>query len=147
MSTETVKGIWFEQKLSVEAASKRKSMKIDNDIQKKYIFCGMFDDFSEAALGKWIVEEFEPDEKEKDWLRSVEILAADGDDGGYEGEAWFLFRDENNDLWEVSGSHCSCNSFAGQFDPRPSFKNYLLSDKCPGTRQNNAIKNFLMKVL
>lgn len=35
---------------------------------------------------------------------------------------------------EAHGSHCSCYGFEGQWSPSDSSYTYLLSDKCPDTR-------------
>lgn len=45
-----------------------------------------------------------------------EILLAGYQAGGYEGDAWVVFRNGDK-YFEVSGSHCSCYGLEGQFDP------------------------------
>ena len=35
---------------------------------------------------------------------------------GYEGSAWVLFTNQGK-LYEVNGSHCSCNGLEGQWEP------------------------------
>ena len=63
-------------------------------------------------------------------LEKYEILAISGELGGYEEWAWFLLRDkETGDLLEGAGSHCSCYGYEDQFEPKPTTRKYLLSDK------------------
>jgi hypothetical protein len=45
-----------------------------------------------------------------------EILAACYNIGGYEGDAYVLFR-QNGKLFEVFASHCSCYGLEGQWSP------------------------------
>lgn len=46
----------------------------------------------------------------------VYILIAEYYIDGYEGSAWVLFI-ENDKLWEVCGSHCSCYGLEEQWEP------------------------------
>lgn len=45
-----------------------------------------------------------------------ELLFASYGGGAYEGDAIVIFEKEG-DLYEVSGSHCSCNGLEGQWSP------------------------------
>lgn len=49
------------------------------------------------------------------WQGVEIILAAYGDDN-YSGDAFVLFRKDGK-LYEVNGSHCSCNGLEGQWEP------------------------------
>ena len=44
------------------------------------------------------------------------ILFASYGQANYSGDAWVLFE-EDGKLYEVNGSHCSCNGLEGQWDP------------------------------
>lgn len=46
----------------------------------------------------------------------IEILLAWYDTGNYEGQAFVLFRLDGK-LFEVNGSHCSCDGLEGQWEP------------------------------
>lgn len=48
--------------------------------------------------------------------KSAEILLAWYGYGSYCGSSFVLYRD-NGKLYEVSGSHCSCDGLGGQWDP------------------------------
>lgn len=48
---------------------------------------------------------------------NINILLAYYDIDGYEGQAFVLFRDLDNNLFTVEGSHCSCYGLEGQWDP------------------------------
>ena len=49
-------------------------------------------------------------------LDGVEVLFAAYESGGYEGDAFALFRKDGK-LFEVRGSHCSCYGLEGQWEP------------------------------
>ncbi len=67
---------------------------------------------------------------ESEELEKYDILAASGEIGGYEEWAWFLLRNrEDGELFEVTGSCCSCHGFQDQFKPERTTHKYLLSDK------------------
>jgi len=86
-----------------------------------------YKDWSEEDLRDHWRGEWEADEG---LISRFEPLAASGDLGDYEEGAWFLLRDkESGELFEVSGSHCSCYGFEGQFNPKKTTVKYLLSDK------------------
>lgn len=66
---------------------------------------------------------------ERPELDKLEFLVAQINEGGYDGEAYFLVRDlETGGLYEVSGGHCSCFGFEGQWKPEITSKDYLLSE-------------------
>lgn len=49
---------------------------------------------------------------------------------GCDSSAWFLLREKaTGELYEASGSHCSCDGFENQFSPEPTTLEYLKSDK------------------
>lgn len=47
---------------------------------------------------------------------NVNILFASYGGGCWEGSAWVLFE-QNGELYEVNGSHCSCYGLEGQWSP------------------------------
>jgi hypothetical protein len=70
----------------------------------------------------------------KDELEAVDILWASGNLGDYEEWSWFLIRNkETGELFEVSGSHCSCYGFEDQWKPAPTTVKYLLSNHFYGS--------------
>lgn len=76
-----------------------------------------------SSVDEWL-KEWEPDPK---W--ELELLVLVDREEPYEADAWMLLRDAFGVLYEVSGSHCSCYGFEGQFEPQVTTKAYLLSDK------------------
>lgn len=54
------------------------------------------------------------------------ILYAFYDIEEYTGYSYVLYRDEDGELWEVEGSHCSCNGLEGQWSPGKATVEYLL---------------------
>lgn len=48
---------------------------------------------------------------------------------GCDSSSWFLLQDkESKELYETSGSHCSCHGFEGQFDLESTSIEYLSRD-------------------
>ena len=48
----------------------------------------------------------------------VEIIVAVYEQGGYDGQAFVVYRDKaDGKLHEVNGSHCSCYGLEGQWEP------------------------------
>jgi len=58
-------------------------------------------------------------------LEGVEILYAVYDCPPYEGYAHVIFRKDGK-LYEVNGSHCSCNGLEGQWEPEETSVEALL---------------------
>lgn len=51
-------------------------------------------------------------------------------DYGCDSAGWYLLREKKSRaLFEVSGSHCSCYGFEGQFSLEPTSKEYLRSER------------------
>ena len=75
-----------------------------------------FDDFAEThwsdAPAGWprVCADFKIDIPEPD------VLFASYQQGGYEGDALVLFKQDGK-LYRVSGSHCSCYGLEGQWEP------------------------------
>ena len=59
--------------------------------------------------------------------REDKILLAAYYDEDYEGDAYVLFE-RGGKLWEVHGSHCSCNGLEGQWDPEETSWEYFRSE-------------------
>ena len=71
-----------------------------------------------------------PDKCLLDELKQYNILIAYEEEGGYDGESYFLLRKKSNGrYYEVHGSHCSYYGFEGQWGPELCSKKYLNSDK------------------
>lgn len=58
-------------------------------------------------------------------LEGMEILYASYDAADYEGWAYVIFRKDDK-LYEVTGSHCSCNGLEDQWDPEETTVTALL---------------------
>lgn len=72
----------------------------------------------EQYFGNWenreqMLESFEANASE---LKDAIVIAAAYDTGNYEGDAFVVYRKEGK-LYEVHGSHCSCNGLEGQWSP------------------------------
>lgn len=79
------------------------------------------------ALIKHIVEEYECEPED---VKKFDILVAYESIGnwGCDSSSWFLLRDRaSKALYEVSGSHCSCYGFEGQWEPSLTILEYLKS--------------------
>ena len=70
-----------------------------------------------ADIQVWEERKAEMKASKEKWL-PINILFASYSTGNYEGDAWVLFE-ENGELFEVSGSHCSCYGLEGQWDREP----------------------------
>lgn len=53
------------------------------------------------------------------------ILYAEYTYEDYNGDAYVLFMDEQGNLYEVYGSHCSCYGLEGQWEPEPTTIEFL----------------------
>lgn len=65
-------------------------------------------------------------------LKGYEVLVAYESVGswGCDSSSYFLLRNKaSKKFYEVSGSHCSCYGFEGQFDPQEAEVDYLKSDR------------------
>lgn len=64
-------------------------------------------------------------------LENFEILIAYESVGswGCDSSSWFLLKQNSGELFEFSGSHCSCYGFEGQYDIESTSVEYLKSDK------------------
>ncbi len=82
-------------------------------------------------------------EVERSKLDGMEFLIVYMQDDTWYGSAYFLVRDrETGLLYEVAGGHCSCNGFEGQWDPKITSKEYLLSEHWPH-KDNQEMKQFV----
>lgn len=83
---------------------------------------------------------------ERSELDGVDILIGSMEDGGYDGSAYFLVRNrETGALYEVTGGHCSCYGFEGQWSPAITSKEYLLSQNYRW-RDHESIKQFVTEL-
>ena len=64
------------------------------------------------------VEKKEEMTKEIDRYKDVNILFASYSYANYSGDAWVLFE-QDGQLFEVNGSHCSCYGLEGQWNKEP----------------------------
>jgi len=69
-----------------------------------------------------IIGQFQIKESE---LEDAKILAAVYDGGSYDGSAMVVFRKDGK-LWEVNGSHCSCNGLEDCWSPEETTYDALM---------------------
>jgi hypothetical protein len=113
----------------------------ENEMNK--LLFGELVGLSDEALIETLAGEFQI---EKSVFDSVEILIGKMDQDGYDGSAYFLIRNRvTGDLYEVTGGHCSCYGFEGQWEPAITSKAYLLSENYP-YRSDEAIKQFVTEL-
>lgn len=73
------------------------------------------------------VEEIEDSFEEPDALKGCQVLFAEYDRGGYSGSAQVIFCGTDGELYEVTGSHCSCYGLENQWSPgRVTIKSLLM---------------------
>lgn len=98
---------------------------------------------TDDELGEMITTEFQIERSELD---KIEILIGSIDWYDYEGDAYFLIRDRaTGNLYEVTGSHCSCMGFEDQWKPQITSKEYLLSQNYRW-RDDEMITQFLTRM-
>lgn len=92
------------------------------------LFLGEFEGMSVEDSIEKISRDYEVDSK---IVEEFELLVLWQDYESYEGSSWFLLKDKGTGkLFENSGGHCSCYGFEGQFGPKETSVEYLLSDNC-----------------
>ena len=68
-------------------------------------------------------------EASKEDTEQYDVLFFEDEQNGYEGSAWGLLREKSTGkLFEISGSHCSCHGYEGQWSPTPTSVVYLTSE-------------------
>jgi hypothetical protein len=86
--------------------------------------------FDRKALIDHVIKEYEAHPKN---VKKFDILVAYESVGSYydcDSSSWFLLREKNTKaLYEVSGFHCSCYGFEGQWKPVLTTLAYLKSYK------------------
>lgn len=95
----------------------------------------------------------------KEMEDSYDILIAYESVGDYgcDSSSYFLLKNkQDNQLYEIHGSHCSCNGFEDQFQPTLVTVNYLKSDKFhfhtggyddSGEKNNSLVKDYINEKL
>lgn len=73
-------------------------------------------------------------------LEGAEVLFAAYGGRGYEGSAFVLYRKDGK-LYEVNGSHCSCNGLEGQWSPEETNLESLK------LRQNHSPNDYRMGII
>ncbi|TXH11316.1 MAG: hypothetical protein E6R04_01665 [Spirochaetes bacterium] len=103
-------------------------------------------DLSGCEYDRLVEEVSKEFQVERSELDGMEFLIAFIEEAGWDGSAYFLVRDrETGLLYEVSGGHCSCYGFEGQWDPKITSKEYLLSEHWPH-RGNQEMKQFVTEL-
>jgi len=95
----------------------------------KQLFLADLDGMTEIGIKQHLVSEYETD---MSLVECFDILVAYESVGswGCDSSSYFLLRrKDNNELFEVRGSHCSCHGFEGQFELEETTIDYLQSDK------------------
>ena len=94
----------------------------------KQLFLCDFENETNKCLIDRIVDEYKVDKEEVTKYHILIAYQSEGD-WGCDSSSWFLLKDNDENLFEVSGGHCSCYGFEGQWEPQESSWAYLLSDK------------------
>lgn len=77
----------------------------------------------------------------------IQILIAINQQVSYEGSAYVLFQDlATNKLFEVHGSHCSCNGFEGQWAPEEVSIEYLDKIISDGTYHSGPFNSHIVEI-
>ena len=79
--------------------------------------------------------------------RGVHILYAEYDCPSYEGSAFVLFTTQDGKLFEVNGSHCSCDDFWGQWEPEETTAEAVLARPRVPSRAKDQVKLYLQSAL
>ena len=95
-----------------------------------------------------VVKEFEITKEE---ISRYDIIVAALSSGGYDGSAYFLIKEHSTgNLLEVIAGHCSCYGFEGQWVPKISSREYLLSEhyrpESDYETSSNEIKKFVKEL-
>lgn len=67
-----------------------------------------------------------------DALRGFRVLVAEYETASYEGSAFVLLLGDDGKLYEVNGSHCSCNGLECQWEPTETTWGALVERKFYG---------------
>lgn len=95
---------------------------ISKEKQKEFISgFGWYEDAGQCDLDKAVFAAFDVPENARE---GVEILWAQYDTGNWEGSAHVIYR-ENDQLYEVNASHCSCYGLEGMFAGEPVKKIHI----------------------
>lgn len=82
----------------------------------------------EEPLAEHLKEQLESQNYIREQLKDCEVLVAyECNDGSYSALSLFIFR-QGNKFYYMSGSHCSCNGFEGQFQLNEVSLIYLQSE-------------------
>lgn len=97
-------------------------------METNYLFLNDYAGFTYEAVVEDIVANYQVSQP---FVDNYRILVAHlHGDGGYEESSYFLLVEKSTGrLFEVSGSHCSCYGFEGQFEPELTSIEYLISEK------------------
>jgi hypothetical protein len=110
-------------------------------METTYLFLNDYAGMSYEAVVESIANDYQVSQS---FVDNYQILIAQLDgDGGYEESSYFLLVEKSTGgLFEVSGSHCSCYGFEGQFEPVATSIEYLISEKAY-FGNNDQVKNFI----
>lgn len=111
---------------------------------KERLYFGELVGLSEEQVIEKTASEFCVDEE---ILKQYHFIIADIDHCGYEGDAYFLISHrETGELFEVSGSHCSCMGFEDQWSPKLTTVSYLCSQHYSYGNKHPDMKLFMNKL-
>ncbi len=77
-------------------------------------------------------------------LQGVEILFAEYNRYDHEGDAWVIFKKDNK-LYEVGGSHCSCNGLENQWVPQISSAKAILM--MPRVKEDVELRDLILSLI
>jgi hypothetical protein len=103
-------------------------------------------DLSGYEYGQVVEEVSKVFQVERSELDGMEFLIAYIQEDNWDGSAYFLVRNrETGLLYEVIGGHCSCYGFEGQWEPKITSREYLLSEHW-SRRHNQEMKQFVTEL-
>lgn len=89
------------------------------------------ENMSEKGIKTYLMEDWEAPRAEVDKYKILVAYVSVGS-WGRDSAAYFLLEEKvSGKLFEVSGYHCSCNGFEGQFYPMETHPNIIMKDSFP----------------
>jgi hypothetical protein len=124
-------------------------------VEFKFLTLGDLKDFSQEEIKQHLISNYEAEPNDVNQYQILIAYEKVGDYGCDSSSFFLLRRIDDNSLWEIHGSHCSCNGFEGQFEPTRTTTTYLNSEHfhfhCSGydddNSNENAVKNWIAEHL
>jgi len=112
---------------------------------EKFCFLEAYAAFTHEEVAQDIAYSYQV---ERPYVDRFHILVAYLSSPDYEESSYFLLLEKSTgDLYEVSGSHCSCYGFEGQFETEKTDITYLLSPHASFGGQSDEMKKRIQQFL